>query len=141
MQPNDQREKRMTQRLGGVGDAENPVSQASGPGGTKDQEAIKQHAGVGINPQNTGSMSRAEDDETAFEHSPEFSDRPGQGTKAGQRAGGDRPEGERREDRSAPDYRIGGTKSGPLTETGQTNDPREHGVGSKAQKPKGSDTA
>jgi hypothetical protein len=88
MPPNDQNEKPHG-HLGSsdLPDAENPVTQASGPGGIADQEAIARDSRVGINPQNTGSMSRAEDDEEVREHSPEFSDRPGQGTKVKQKAG------------------------------------------------------
>lgn len=63
-------------------DAQNPVTQKTGPGGLADREAIQRDSLVGINPQNTGSMSRSEDDDDVLAHSPEFNDRPGQGTKA-----------------------------------------------------------
>jgi hypothetical protein len=56
-------------------DAENPVSQKTGPGGLADQEAIRRDSREGINPQNTGSMARAEDDASTFANSPEFHDR------------------------------------------------------------------
>lgn len=81
MQPNDKTEERAPHANPGMADPENPV-QGAGPGGTADQEAIKALSGVGINPQNTASMSRAEDDGLAQAHSLEFHDRLGQGNKA-----------------------------------------------------------
>ncbi len=84
MQPNDQSEKPKAHTPAtGMADPENPAAQALGPGGIADQEAIQELSRVGINPQNTGSMSRAEDDPLARERSPEFHDRLGQGKKAG----------------------------------------------------------
>lgn len=56
-------------------DAESPVPTDHGPGGLADQEAIHWDANIGINPQNTASMPRAEDDEEVRAHSPEFHDR------------------------------------------------------------------
>lgn len=76
MQPNDQNKNAATQAAApGMADPENPAAQAFGPGGIADQEAIKDLSRVGINPQNTGSMSRAEDDDLARARSPEFHDR------------------------------------------------------------------
>ncbi len=82
MEPNDQSEKPKDHGVpSGMADPENPASQASGPGGIADQEAIKKLAEAGINPQNTASMSRAEDDELAQARSREFHDRPEQGKR------------------------------------------------------------
>jgi hypothetical protein len=82
MEPNDQSEKSATHGTpSGMADPEDPAAQARGPGGIADQLAIKELSEVGINPQNTGSMSRGEDDEVANVRSPEFHDRPGQGNK------------------------------------------------------------
>jgi hypothetical protein len=82
MPSNDQTKKVMTHTVAtGMADPEDPAAQARGPGGVSDQRAIQDLSTVGINPQNTGSMSRAEDDEMANVRSPEFHDRPGQGNK------------------------------------------------------------
>jgi len=75
MPSDDQSKKPTTHVARGMADPENPAAQAMGPGGIADQQAIKDLSGVGINPQNTGSMSRAEDDELANVRSPEFHDR------------------------------------------------------------------
>lgn len=45
--------------------------------GIRDEKAIRRGSGEGVNPQNTGSMPRADEHPAGLEDSQEFRDRPG----------------------------------------------------------------
>ena len=82
MQPKDQNEHLRSQDDGvATPPAESPSPGDNAPGGPADRAANARAARTGINPQHVESMPRQEDDSETETSSPEFNDRPGQGTR------------------------------------------------------------